>query len=138
MDMIKSYDNTPEDAVIDTTAEMLALKEIDNRKFATTDEMGGFQCGYCNGFRAGVEFIRNFERRRDLLYHLRMEELRKKEYKAAAAEMGYGKGVAEVDDDRRIKPVKEKVDSIFDQVKRSGMCDINPCKTVNSEDTAGK
>lgn len=138
MDMIKSYDNTPEDAVIDTTAEMLALKEMDNRKFATTDEMGGFQCGYCNGFRAGVEFIRNFERRRDILHNLRMEERRKKEAKEAAAEMGYGKGVAELDDDRRIKPVKEKVDSIFEQVKRSGMCDINPCNSVTSEDTAGK
>ena len=135
MDMIKSYDNTPEDAVIDTTAEMLALKEMDNRKFSTTHEMGGFQTGYANGFRAGVEFIRNFERRRDLLYHLRMEERRKKEAKEAAAEMGFGKGVAEFDDDRRIKPVEEKADSIFDQAKRSGMCAITPCKAVPPADT---
>ena len=33
--MIKSYGNTP--------ADMLALKEMGNRKFATTDEMGDFQ-----------------------------------------------------------------------------------------------
>lgn len=125
MDMIKSYDNTPEDAVIDTTAEMLALKEMDNRKFATTDEMGGFQCGYCNGFRAGVEFIRNFERRRDLLHHLRMEECRKKESKEAAEEMGYGKGVPEGYDDRRIKPVNKATD------------DMQPKKTVNATGTHG-
>ena len=51
-------------------------------------------CGFDSIFNE-LETLRYFESRRELLHHLRMTERRKKEAKEAAAEMGYGKGVAE-------------------------------------------
>lgn len=96
MSMLNRCDSTPDDPVIDATAEMLVLKELDLQEFPDTNTKGGFQHGYMVGFKAGVEFIRAFYRRREMLSKLRDYEHKKKTNK-----------VAEIDesDDRQIKPV---------------------------------
>ena len=65
MSMINSVDNMPDEPVIAAVAEMLALMEIDSRKFDSTSVMGGFQFGYQNGFAAGAQFMRTFLRKRE-------------------------------------------------------------------------
>lgn len=97
MSMLNTCDSTPDDPVIDAAAERLVLKEMEQQKFPDVSTQGGFQHGYMVGFKEGVEFIRTFYRRREMLSKLR--EYERKNQPGADP-------VASLDDsdERRIKP----------------------------------